>query len=117
MITPATLLRDTAVAGLLLAAIGCWWGIGAGAAVAAGAAGGQMSLLLLVWMASSGPVGLLGRVAAHQGVAAVLLFLLLKTFSPVPVLVGFFAVIAALTWRAFLGALRPPAVDNPAESG
>lgn len=115
MITPATLLRDTLIAGVLLAVGGfTFWGTQTGVATAAGAVGGHVSLLLLVRMVSSMDGGLLGRVALHQAASVGILFALLMNLPTVPVLVGFFAVLPVLAAYAVVGIVRGPAA--PAES-
>lgn len=111
MITPPTLLRDTAIAGLLLAAFGSIWGVGTASAIAAGAVAGLISLWLLARATAvlGQPASFVTRLLLQHLVAATLFLLLASRLPLVPVLTGFCAVIAALSFRAFAAILHPPA--------
>lgn len=106
MTTPATILRDAAIAGLALSLLGALLGGGEwGGGVAAGALGSLVNLFLL-WRAVSG-AGVqsdgyvLGRIAFKTGTGVLILVVLVANLPAAPVLLGFCSVIFGLSARAF----------------
>lgn len=104
MLTPATILRDAVLAGLLLSLAGLSRGFEVGAAVAAGALGSLVNLFLM-WRAiraagTAAPGFVLGRIFVKTLAGAVLLLVLLATLPAGPVIVGFCSVLLGLAARA-----------------
>ncbi len=104
MTTPATILRDAAIAGLVLSLVACLRGMEVGGAVAAGALGSLVNLFLL-WRAVSGagvaPDGfVLARIGFKTVVGALILVVLIANFPVGPVLLGFCSVLFGLSGRA-----------------
>jgi hypothetical protein len=118
MTTPATILRDSAIAGLVLSLAGLAWGTETGASIAAGALGSLVNLFLwwrAVSVAAAGAEALLlSRVFLKTAAGAVLLLALVASLPPTPVLVGFCSVMLGLAVRAFasLGGLGLPSPEQ-----
>lgn len=120
MTTPATILRDAAIAGLVLSLVGCLRGWEFGASVAAGALASLVNLFLL-WRAVSGAgtspdAFVRGRLVFKTLAGALLLLVLLKVLPAAPVLVGFCSVMLALAVRAFASLAAGPGT-SPSEAG
>lgn len=109
------ILRDSLYASIVLIAVGA--ALGDGFAVGAGAVGGLLNLVLLARSVQRMIQGgsLLPLLAKHA-LGLVILFVLLRLFEVVPVLVGFCAPILALGARGALGLARP-VPPTPAENG
>lgn len=104
MINPPTLLRDTAIASLLLAGLGTIWGREFAGTVAAGALGGLLGLGLLARaVAVLGQPAFVVRLLVQHVVAGGLVILLASKLPVVPVLIGYCAVLPALAFHAFAG--------------
>lgn len=104
MTTPATILRDAAIAGLVLSLLGGFAGVEFAGAVAAGALASLVNLGLLVRLVSganpeTGALFLARLVLKHIA-GAVLLLLLVATLPAGPVVIGFCSALLALAFRA-----------------
>ncbi|MDP2317700.1 MAG: hypothetical protein Q8P41_32740 [Pseudomonadota bacterium] len=106
--TPSTILRDTAIAGLLVSLLGGLWGGEFAGAVAAGAIAGLINLALLVRLVrgvvpEAGGLFLARLLLKHLAGAALLL-VLVANLPAAPVFIGFCSVLLALSARALFGA-------------
>jgi hypothetical protein len=105
MLTPATILRDSAVAGLLLGLLGSLRSPEVGGAIAAGALASLANLALLWRAVSSAGVGadavVLARISFKTMAGAVIFLVLVANFPVGPALIGFCSVLLALSVRAF----------------
>ena len=122
MMTPATLLRDAAVAGLALTAAGYTVDPAFAGSVAAGALGALLNLWMLsrvVRAATAGAAIFAGRLALKQFVGLAILGGLVARLPVVPVLIGFCSVLLSLAVRAVVGLFQsPPSVGHlPLEQG
>jgi hypothetical protein len=121
MIPPATILRDACLAGLVLTIGGLVADPAFGGAVAAGALGAIVNLGLLVRLVTSAGTNsgvFLARLALKQLAGIAILAVLAAKLPVAPVLLGFCAVILALSVRAVFGVLRPvPFSPPPLEHG
>lgn len=109
------LLRESLYAAILLVVVGA--AFGQGIPVGVGAVGGMLNLLLLTRAVQRIAAG--GSVLSlliKQAVGFATLFVLLRQFDAVPVLVGFGAPVVALGVRGVAG-LFHPAPPAPAENG
>ncbi|MDP2305217.1 MAG: hypothetical protein Q8P18_04240 [Pseudomonadota bacterium] len=106
MLPPSTILRDAAIAGLLLSLAGTFAGAEFAGAVAAGALGSLVNLGLLIRLVAgaSPEAGALfvARLFLKQIAGAVLLLLLVANLPAAPVFIGFCSVLLALAVRAAL---------------
>jgi hypothetical protein len=121
MMTPATILRDSAIAGLVLSLLGGLGGVAFAGAVAAGALGSIVNLALLVRLVSGAVPELSGlflaRLLLKHLAGAVLLFALVANLPAAPVLIGFCSVLLALAARALLALVGNPAATSTPEPG
>lgn len=103
------LLRDSALAACVFAIAGQLCGHGVG--VAAGTVAGTLNLLGLVWAVAGSPAGILGRLAAKQLAAVLVMYLVFTRCEPGPAMVGMLAPLAGITARTLLGMrqAQPPA--------
>lgn len=108
MTPPRTLIRDAALAALVVVAVACCFGRTAGAGSLIGAVAGLVNLRVLVlasWLvARSGVPALLG---GKTLVGAVLLLPLLTILPPIAVMAGFFAPLLAFSARGVMQAAMP----------
>lgn len=104
MLTPATILRDAALAGLLLSLVGLTRGFEIGAAVAAGVLGSLVNLFLMrraLARAGAAPAAfVLGRLLLKTIAGGAVLLVLLATLPAGPVMLGFCSVLFGLAARA-----------------
>jgi len=120
MITPATILRDTCLAGLALTIGGMIRDPAFGATVAAGALGAIVNLWLLMRLVgrmAEGGAGFAARLVFKQVAGLVILGGLVAKLPAGPVLIGFCSVLLALTVRAFVGLVRGAPAPTPLEPG
>jgi len=119
--TPATLLRDTALAGLVLSLVGGFGGVAFAGAVASGALVSILNLGLLVRLTSRATPEMSAlfqaRLLLKQVAGAILLLSLMANFPAVPALIGFCSVLLALAARAFLGLAGGTAALSTPEPG
>jgi hypothetical protein len=112
MMTPATILRDTTIAGFVLSALGGIVGADVSAAIAAGALACLVNFGLLVRVVGGANPDLggffLARLALKQLAGAVILYFLLSTLPAGPVLIGFSSVMCALAVGAVARLAAPP---------
>lgn len=114
--TPATILRDSAIAGLLLSLGGLAWDVETAGAVAAGALGSLLNLFLMWRAVQSASAGVgavfLARLLFKTAAGALILLVLVAKLPVAPVLVGFCSVMLGLSMRVFTPAgaahLSPP---------
>jgi hypothetical protein len=104
--SPATILRDVALAAVAMVGLALIWG--QAGATAAGAAVSAINYLF-VWRAVTSTSGgaLVVRILGAHVVALLLLAALVSRLPALPVLAGFCAPILAMGVRGFYGALRP----------
>ncbi len=118
MTTPATILRDAAIAGLVLSLLGGLVGVEFAGAVAAGALASLVNLGLLVRLVGganpeTGALFLARLVLKHIA-GAVLLLLLVATLPAGPVVIGFCSALLALAVRALApGGAAPLSPPEP----
>lgn len=118
MTPPLTILRDAAVAGLLLSAgAWVWGGMEMAGAVAAGALGSLANLWAMhraIAGAGQVPNGLVMiRLLGKLVFGAVILYALCRTLPVAPVLGGFCSVMLALGVRGFAGLGAPSPTPEP----
>lgn len=109
------LLRDSLYAAILLVVVGA--AFGQGIPVGAGAVGGVLNLVLLARAVQRiGSGGSMLPLLGKHAVGLAILFVLIRLFDVVPVLVGFCAPVVALGARGVFGLFRP-VPPAPAENG
>ena len=123
MMTPTTILRDSAIAGLLLSLLGSLGGVEFAGAVAAGALGSLVNLGLLVRLVTGAAPEMAGlflaRLLLKHLAGLAVLFVLVANLPAAPVLLGFCSVLLALAVRAFaaLGAASTTPASSTPEPG
>lgn len=107
MITPATLLRETALGGLVLAGFAVAIDEGAAVGVCVGAVLSVASVLGLIWATRAlGTPAFAGRLLLQQGVLFGAVISLVGVVPPVALLVGFLAFFPSMVLRAAWGAAQ-----------
>lgn len=91
MIPPTLLVRDTALAGVILTGLALFWGGAVAAVVAVGAVAAFVNLLVLVFAARQAVAGGRGGVLLPMKflLAVGLVMALVSFLPPIPVLIGF----------------------------
>jgi hypothetical protein len=106
MITPATLLRDTALGGLVLAVGAVGAGSGAACGVAVGALVSIGSVAALSWACQAvGTPAFGARLLLQKTMITALVLLVVGSVPAVPFVVGFLAFFPSMVLRAAAGAV------------